>query len=167
LILDSLQTNKSADQSFVCRFVYCSHFLAKTGLQFAHKKAPGKLASRSRVKPGTTRSRASMRSALAQRLRLPYPFIMEVRLSEGEYFGKKHLEMRVGRLILSESVYLTDTKIPRHSHENACKALREEAAPLSQVALDCGFADQAHFCRVFKQFVGMTPTEFKSRANLR
>ena len=51
--------------------------------------------------------------------------------------------------------------------ESACKALREDDAPLSQIALDCGFADQAHFCRVFKQFVGMTPSEFKSKAHWR
>ena len=33
---------------------------------------------------------------------------------------------------------------------------------LSQVALDCGFADQAHMTRVFKAAVGLTPRQFAS-----
>src|SRR5215471_15263302 len=57
---------------------------------------------------------------------------MDVRLSRGQYFGMKHSEVSVGSLILAESVYLPQTKIPRHSHENsylilAIKGSQEEA----------------------------------------
>jgi AraC-like DNA-binding protein len=31
-------------------------------------------------------------------------------------------------------------------------------APLSQIALDCGLCDQAHFTRVFRRIVGMNPS---------
>jgi AraC-like DNA-binding protein len=33
--------------------------------------------------------------------------------------------------------------------------------PLSQIALDCGFADQAHYCRVFRDVVGMSPKTWR------
>src|SRR5262249_26454294 len=51
--------------------------------------------------------------------------------------------------------------------DSACNALREGNAPLCQIALDSGFADQAHFCRVFKRFIGMTPGQFKSKVHSR
>jgi AraC family transcriptional regulator len=33
--------------------------------------------------------------------------------------------------------------------------------PLSQVALECGMCDQAHFCRVFRRFVGINPNAWR------
>jgi AraC-like DNA-binding protein len=51
--------------------------------------------------------------------------------------------------------------------QSAAKAMCEGDLPLSEVALNCGFADQAHFCRVFKQVVGLTPREFRFKAHLR
>lgn len=32
---------------------------------------------------------------------------------------------------------------------------------LSQIALDCGFADQSHFIRLFKRHTGLTPSQFR------
>ncbi|HVG24977.1 MAG TPA: helix-turn-helix domain-containing protein [Thermoanaerobaculia bacterium] len=34
-------------------------------------------------------------------------------------------------------------------------------APLSEIALDAGFADQSHFTRTFRKSTGMTPTAFQ------
>ena len=34
--------------------------------------------------------------------------------------------------------------------------------PLAEVACDAGFADQAHFTRVFKSAVGLTPTRYRA-----
>lgn len=34
-------------------------------------------------------------------------------------------------------------------------------APLSQIALDCGCSDQAHFSRLFRRFVGETPRDWR------
>jgi AraC family transcriptional regulator len=34
----------------------------------------------------------------------------------------------------------------------------------SQIAFAAGFSDQSHFCRTFKAFTRMTPTEFKNAA---
>lgn len=41
--------------------------------------------------------------------------------------------------------------------EQAIRMMGDTARPLSDIALACGFADQAHFTRSFKQVVGQTP----------
>jgi AraC family transcriptional regulator len=37
----------------------------------------------------------------------------------------------------------------------------ESNAPLVEIALAAGFADQTHFTRSFKRVTGMKPTEFR------
>lgn len=46
--------------------------------------------------------------------------------------------------------------------ERACKSLVETAMPLMDIALDAGFFDQSHFCRVFRELTGTTPREYRS-----
>ncbi len=43
---------------------------------------------------------------------------------------------------------------------DAVRARLQHGERLSEVALDCGFADQAHMTRVFKAAVGLTPRQF-------
>jgi AraC family transcriptional regulator len=43
----------------------------------------------------------------------------------------------------------------------AKELLAQSALPLAQVAQDCGFADQAHFTRVFSREVGTTPGAYR------
>jgi len=38
--------------------------------------------------------------------------------------------------------------------------------PLSQVALAAGFSDQAHYCRVFRNVIGISPNIWR-RKNMR
>lgn len=45
--------------------------------------------------------------------------------------------------------------------ERAKRLMRETPAPLSQIALDSGFADQAHMSRLFHAIVGSTPTRWR------
>lgn len=45
--------------------------------------------------------------------------------------------------------------------EYAKYRMRESAAPLSEIALDCGFADQAHLSRVFRRVTGTTPSKWR------
>ncbi|WP_170330982.1 helix-turn-helix domain-containing protein [Ruegeria arenilitoris] len=46
--------------------------------------------------------------------------------------------------------------------EQAMKMMEDAECPLGNIALACGFADQAHFTRSFKQVVGQTPRAFRS-----
>ncbi len=52
----------------------------------------------------------------------------------------------------------------RRRIERAMTLIRERT-PLSQVALACGFSDQAHFSRLFRQAVGTSPSQWR-RDNL-
>lgn len=51
--------------------------------------------------------------------------------------------------------------VRRRRVARACRALRETETPLGRVALETGFSDQPHFCRVFKRVVGTTPGRFR------
>jgi AraC family transcriptional regulator len=51
--------------------------------------------------------------------------------------------------------------------EKARKELLAQDKPLSTIAFEAGFADQAHFSRVFKQLTGLTPGAFRRTATRR
>ncbi|MBR0900107.1 helix-turn-helix transcriptional regulator [Bradyrhizobium tropiciagri] len=52
--------------------------------------------------------------------------------------------------------YLMETRI-RRSQE----LLATTNAPLTQIALICGFADQSHFCMAFRNAVGLSPSVYR------
>ncbi|CAN5355147.1 hypothetical protein BH10PSE4_BH10PSE4_31640 [soil metagenome] len=45
--------------------------------------------------------------------------------------------------------------------ERAKSLLTQTSASLCQIALDCGFCDQAHMSRIFHQVVGATPSRWR------
>jgi AraC-like DNA-binding protein len=45
--------------------------------------------------------------------------------------------------------------------DSAAEYLRDTDRPLTQVALDCGFADQSAFTRQFRRTTGLTPGEYR------
>jgi AraC family transcriptional regulator len=49
----------------------------------------------------------------------------------------------------------------------ACARIASGDAPLVRVAADAGFADQSHFCRVFKRHVGCTPSAYVAGVRVR
>ena len=46
--------------------------------------------------------------------------------------------------------------------EQAKRMLNEPGRPMIDIALACGFADQAHFSRIFKRLTGKTPGAFRA-----
>jgi AraC-like DNA-binding protein len=60
---------------------------------------------------------------------------------------------------LSAGQYLARARIGR-----ACDRLRHTGAPLSELALECGYADQAAFTRQFRKSVGLTPSAYRMAA---
>ncbi|WP_407526971.1 helix-turn-helix transcriptional regulator [Methylobacterium oryzisoli] len=69
------------------------------------------------------------------------------RLSAG-YFG------RAFKASFGETPH---TYILRRRMDRARRLMRETAAPLAAIALECGMADQSHFGRTFRRFTGMSP----------
>ena len=58
--------------------------------------------------------------------------------------------------------------IIRRRMERAQGLMLSTDAPLSQIAVECGLADQAHFTRLFRRVVGETPAAWRrARANPR
>jgi len=48
-------------------------------------------------------------------------------------------------------------------HEAAVRIARDEQVPWAEIALDLGYADQAHFIRDFRRVVGSAPAEYARR----
>lgn len=45
--------------------------------------------------------------------------------------------------------------------DKATALLSNKNLALGQIAYDCGFADQSHFIRCFREFYGMTPSQYR------
>jgi len=49
---------------------------------------------------------------------------------------------------------------------NYAKSLLVKGFPIGQLALEAGFYDHAHFCKFFKFYTGISPTEYKKDCNI-
>lgn len=58
---------------------------------------------------------------------------------------------------MSPHAFQTQVRISR------ARGLLNEGKPLHEVASETGFADQSHFTREFKRFIGLTPGAYRSR----
>lgn len=64
--------------------------------------------------------------------------------------------------LLKERTGRSFTDLLRQSRVDlACELLRDPAVPLAEVAVACGFCDQAYFTRVFQELKQMTPGQFR------
>jgi AraC family transcriptional regulator len=51
--------------------------------------------------------------------------------------------------------------LTRRRLELASRAMLAGNTPLTDIALTCGFTDQAHLCRLFRRWVGRTPAAWR------
>ncbi|WP_409343174.1 AraC family transcriptional regulator [Paenibacillus sp. MBLB4367] len=54
--------------------------------------------------------------------------------------------------------------LSRIRNEHACRYLQHTNAPMKEIASSCGYPDEYHFSKTFKQTNGMSPTEFRARS---
>lgn len=64
-------------------------------------------------------------------------------------------------------VFQASTGLPPHAYQNQlrvdlCKELLARGTPISEAAVEAGFADQSHFSRVFRQYTGATPSQYRA-----
>jgi AraC family transcriptional regulator len=52
--------------------------------------------------------------------------------------------------------YISRQRIDRAKH-----VMSATETPISEIALECGFADQSHLCRVFRRVTGQTPAAWR------
>lgn len=61
------------------------------------------------------------------------------------------------------TIFLTDIRM-----REAARNIQETDAPLKEIAINNGYSDYFYFCRIFKSFYGVPPTEFrKNKENLK
>jgi AraC-like DNA-binding protein len=68
---------------------------------------------------------------------------------------------RVFKAAYKESPY---SYVLRRRMELAKELIAETNAALSEIALDCGMADQAHLCKTFRKVFGTTPNNWRRAA---
>ncbi|MGE4195073.1 MAG: helix-turn-helix domain-containing protein [Pseudodesulfovibrio sp.] len=63
-------------------------------------------------------------------------------------------------------VFQAGAGLPPHAYQNQLRVdlgrqLLAKGHPVSEVALEAGFADQSHFTRVFRKYTGATPRQYR------
>ena len=70
------------------------------------------------------------------------------------------------------TAFRESTGVPPHTWQRARRVeraqglLAQSELPVAEVALACGFANQSHFTRVFREVTGSTPARFRDAARL-
>jgi AraC-like DNA-binding protein len=119
------------------------------GLAGISRDAPGLLKS-APISAALSTTLAYIDDHLDQPLRIP-ELAAQAGLSPFQF------DQRVRSLFgLSAGQYLSRARIGR-----ACDYLPHTDAPLSELALECGYADQAAFTRQFRKSVGLTPGAYR------
>lgn len=87
----------------------------------------------------------------------------DVRMSELEEqtgYSSRYLQ----KLMLEQVGLAPKTALANIRFQNALRILTEEPfVAIAEVAQRCGYYDQSHFTKVFKEYVGVTPSIFQER----
>ena len=65
-------------------------------------------------------------------------------------------------LSTSPKQYIIDLRL-----QKAMQLLREGALTITAISENCGFSNPYHFCRIFKEHLGLTPTEYRKENLIR
>ncbi|MCW6508839.1 AraC family transcriptional regulator [Lichenifustis flavocetrariae] len=105
---------------------------------------------------------AALSRALQSAQRRPDASLKVSDLAELANLSTFQLDQRIRAMFgLSAGQYLTRLRI-----DQASELLRQSREPISQIALDCGYADQTAFTRQFTKLVGLSPGAYrKSQAH--
>jgi AraC-like DNA-binding protein len=108
----------------------------------------------------------SMRGGLA-----PWQAERVKRHIESEFAGRINIDelAQITRLSTSYFSAAFRTSFGTSPHDYICRRRVDHAkhlmlnsdTPLCEIALDCGFADQSHLCRVFRRITGQTPAAWR------
>ena len=79
----------------------------------------------------------------------------ESKLSKFQFI--RHFKKMTG---LTPAVYILVNRI------NYAKTLLAKNIPITQVALEVGFYDHPQFCKFFKYYTNISPTEYKHDCNI-
>ena len=80
-------------------------------------------------------------------------------MASASAMSRSSLNRKMKSLVgLTPADFLREARIKR-----AQQLLSESGASVAAVAYRCGFADPKYFSRVFKQSVGVSPSEYKAR----
>lgn len=65
-------------------------------------------------------------------------------------------------LSTSPKQYIIDLRL-----QKATQLLREGALTITDISETCGFSNPYHFCRIFKEHLGITPSEYRKENLIR
>lgn len=114
--------------------------------------------SRDLRSPADSDPRLGVIGAIIERIQRDYAEPLRIDdLAQSVKMSLSQLERRMQAVLnLSPRQFLTKTRI-----DAAAAMLRETTAAMGTIATECGFYDQAMFCRQFRTSTGLTPGQYR------
>lgn len=82
-------------------------------------------------------------------------------LADDFCLSPRHFNRKVKSITgLNTILYIRKRRI-----DKACILLRDTDLPISQIYVKCGIESANYFSRIFKQEIGITPTEYRKKYN--
>lgn len=117
---------------------------------------------RLRVEPGATDDAGSLAKWQIQRVKIYIDTHLERRISLKNLSTVAKLSPAHFCRAFKKSVLVTPHEfVVRRRIERAEMLMLTTETPLSEIAVSCGLADQAHFCKTFRRLRGKTPAAWR------